>query len=49
MRQVLRQFREEVCTELKMPTEACELSMGMSNDFEAAVGTLCVVIEIVEV
>merc|ERR1712166_636693 len=35
--EVLRQFREEVCTELKMPTEACELSMGMSNDFEAAV------------
>lgn len=35
---MLLKRREEVCESLKMPVDKVELSMGMSADFEHAVG-----------
>lgn len=35
--QTLSNCRSEVCKALEMPEEQCELSMGMSGDFELAV------------
>ena len=35
--QTLANCRKEVCKELGIPEEQCELSMGMSADFEQAV------------
>jgi uncharacterized pyridoxal phosphate-containing UPF0001 family protein len=35
--QSLANCREKVCKELDIPVEECELSMGMSGDFELAV------------
>lgn len=35
---MLLKRREEVCESLKMPMDNVELSMGMSTDFEHAVG-----------
>lgn len=35
--QTLANCREKVCKELDIPVEECELSMGMSGDFELAV------------
>jgi len=35
--QALANCRSEVCKALGIPEEQCELSMGMSNDFEQAV------------
>lgn len=35
--QTLASCREVVCKELDIPVEECELSMGMSGDFELAV------------
>lgn len=37
--QTLLDCRKEVCAELAMAEEECELSMGMSADFEQAVST----------
>ncbi|EPS74352.1 hypothetical protein M569_00404, partial [Genlisea aurea] len=34
---MLAECRTEVCRELEIPEEQCELSMGMSGDFELAV------------
>ena len=34
---MLAKCRSEVCKELGIPEEQCELSMGMSGDFELAV------------
>lgn len=38
--QTLASCREQVCKELDIPVEECELSMGMSGDFELAVSIL---------
>jgi hypothetical protein len=35
--QTLANCRKEVCKELDIPEHECELSMGMSGDFELAV------------
>jgi PLP dependent protein len=35
--QTLANCQKEVCKELEIPEEQCELSMGMSADFEQAV------------
>lgn len=40
-KQALSNCRTEVCIALGLPEEQCELSMGMSADFEQAVGSLC--------
>lgn len=40
-KQALSNCRTEVCIALGLPEEQCELSMGMSADFEQAVGNLC--------
>ncbi|MBA0723526.1 hypothetical protein Golax_004100 [Gossypium laxum] len=38
----LANCRSEVCKALGIPEEQCELSMGMSSDFELAVRTICI-------
>lgn len=38
--QTLAKCRSEVCKELGMAEEKCDLSMGMSGDFELAVSLL---------
>lgn len=40
--QTLANCRSEVCKALGIPEEQCELSMGMSSDFELAVRTICI-------
>jgi uncharacterized pyridoxal phosphate-containing UPF0001 family protein len=35
--QTLANCRKEVCKELDIPEHECELSMGMSGDFELAI------------
>eukprot|EP00898_Chlorokybus_atmophyticus_P008227 jgi/Chlat1/8405/Chrsp80S07839 len=37
IQQTLARCREQVCTALGIPIEACELSMGMSGDYEQAI------------